>query len=414
MILYIIYFLFTPVLWIFTIVLSLFFSKIRKNYFSFYSLLSIAKKQLLKYNPNNKKILLFHAASSGEYEQLKPLLRLIDKKKYFIIQSFTSPTIYEKEKKSSLYDISCYHPFDLPWLSLYFFLALKPDKYIITRHDLWPGHIIIASRLKIPTYYINANLHKNSIWLKKGIQSLSKYIFSQLTKIIVPSQEIANNFYTLKIKQDIIMISSDSRFDQVQYRKENKKYTKKLFNLFTNRDIILFGSIDPKDEKIIFKSLRNIYPLGTKDLINQNKYLLFIPHEVDIRTIKRLSNELDKLSFKYSKYSESLSFNTNVMLIDSIGLLADLYEYSNKAYVGGGFSRGVHSVLEPAIYNCSIGHGPNIEMLDEAKFLVNNNYAKIIYNEYDMDNFLLSEDVVEKYNLFNQSNAANILNHILR
>jgi len=48
---------------------------------------------------NNKKILLFHAASAGEFEQIKPILRQLNKNNFFIIQSFTSPTIYHKEKK---------------------------------------------------------------------------------------------------------------------------------------------------------------------------------------------------------------------------------------------------------------------------------------------------------------------------
>ena len=102
MLLYILYCLLSPILWILIIVLSLFKPKIRANYFSFHKRLRITKQYLKTHNQTNKKVLLFHAASSGEYEQLKPLLRLIDRNKHFIIQSFTSPTIYTKEKTSSL------------------------------------------------------------------------------------------------------------------------------------------------------------------------------------------------------------------------------------------------------------------------------------------------------------------------
>ena len=155
MLLYIIYFLFSPILWILILFSSLFQFKIRRNYCAFYKRINIIKQSLHNAN-NKKKILLFHAASAGEYEQLKPLLRLINRNKYFIIQSFTSPTIYNQEKKASLFDISCYHPFDLPWLSLYFFISLKPQRYIITRHDVWPGHIVIARILNISIYYLIA------------------------------------------------------------------------------------------------------------------------------------------------------------------------------------------------------------------------------------------------------------------
>ena len=86
MLLYIIYFLLAPLFWVLILFSSLFHPKIRENYFSFYKRINIIKKSVHHSN-NKKKILLFHAASAGEYEQLKPLLRLINRNKYFIIQS---------------------------------------------------------------------------------------------------------------------------------------------------------------------------------------------------------------------------------------------------------------------------------------------------------------------------------------
>ena len=60
---------------------------------------------------------MFHAASAGEYEQIKPILRGINRSEFFIIQTFTSPTIYNVESVygEDLYDIKCYHPFDIFW-----------------------------------------------------------------------------------------------------------------------------------------------------------------------------------------------------------------------------------------------------------------------------------------------------------
>ena len=99
-------------------------------------------------NKNLKNPLIFHAASAGEFEQIKPLLRH-RLKNQAIIQSFFSPTIYNKAKKSNLFDACCYHPFDFPWSAYLFFKKLKPKKYIINRHDIWPHHIFIAKILKI-------------------------------------------------------------------------------------------------------------------------------------------------------------------------------------------------------------------------------------------------------------------------
>ena len=104
------------------------------------------------------KILIFHAASSGEYEQLKPILKRINREKYFIIQSFTSPTIYNKESKSNLFDVCCYHPYDIWWKSYSFFKRIKPDIYCITRHDIWPIHLFMLNFFKIEVPLFNTFL----------------------------------------------------------------------------------------------------------------------------------------------------------------------------------------------------------------------------------------------------------------
>ncbi|MBI44839.1 MAG: hypothetical protein CMG66_01590 [Candidatus Marinimicrobia bacterium] len=412
MISYIIYVLLSPIFWLLILLATCFSVKIKTNYFSFYKYLKTAKRYI-SINKNNKEVLLFHAASVGEYEQLQPILRLIDRKKYFIIQSFTSPSIFNKEKDNSLYDVICYHPFDLPWLSITFFLTLKPSKYIITRHDIWPGHIVIAKSFKISIYYINGNIHKNSIWLKWYMQSIARYIFNKCNKIIVPSNYIAQNLYQLNILKNKVVICRDSRFDQIIYRKETSQNLYHISDILSNDEVILFGSIDINDENIIFDSLKNIFPKGTKDLIKQKKKIIFVPHETDHKTISRLEYKLNQLTFKYSIYSEAVFNNNSVIIVDTVGILADLYKYTCIAYIGGGFSRGVHSVLEPAIYNCYIGHGPNIEMLDEAKLLINQGFSKIIYDIQDMNSFLLSSSNQKSNNLFDLESSNMILKEIV-
>ena len=97
MFLYFLYLLFSPVLFIITVFLSFFNIKIRKNLLNCIKTLSIFPS--VKFN-SDKQILLFHAASSGEFEQLKPILKSINRDQYYIVQSFTSPTVFEQEQNN--------------------------------------------------------------------------------------------------------------------------------------------------------------------------------------------------------------------------------------------------------------------------------------------------------------------------
>ena len=95
MLLYILYIIISPIISFLLYFVSLFNYKIRANHVYFYYRLFKIKKKI-QLSAQGKSILLFHAASAGEYEQLKPILRLVDKNKYFVIQSFTSSTIFKK------------------------------------------------------------------------------------------------------------------------------------------------------------------------------------------------------------------------------------------------------------------------------------------------------------------------------
>ena len=91
MFLYLIYLALSPLLWCLLFIGSIFNKKIRQNFFKAKSTIYATKNKILK---TDKSVLLFHAASAGEFEQLKPILNKIDRTKYFIVLSFTSQTIY--------------------------------------------------------------------------------------------------------------------------------------------------------------------------------------------------------------------------------------------------------------------------------------------------------------------------------
>ena len=151
MLTYIIYLCLSPLVILLIFILSIVNRKIRTNFINGYRTRQHAKRDI-RQGASGKQIIIMHAASAGEFEQLKPILRAIDKKKYFIVQTFLSPTIYEAESNSTLFDTCCYHPLDLPWSALFFLSSFKPSIYLTTRHDIWPHHLVIARMLNIKCY----------------------------------------------------------------------------------------------------------------------------------------------------------------------------------------------------------------------------------------------------------------------
>ena len=97
MLFYLIYFLLSPFLFLFIHFIKFFNQKIKEHIKNEKCLLKNVIREVSNVNRDDKDVLIFHATSAGEFEQLKPILQRLDRSKYFIIQTFTSPTIYNKE-----------------------------------------------------------------------------------------------------------------------------------------------------------------------------------------------------------------------------------------------------------------------------------------------------------------------------
>ena len=366
---YILYLILSPIIYLILLFSIPFNSKIRDHWLNQKKTFNEAKKRKYK-NP-----IIIHAASAGEFEQVKPLL-LEYNKKTPIIQTFFSPTIYNKEKKSSLFNVCCYHPFDFPWSALIFLSSLKPKAYIVNRHDIWPHFIVIAKLLKIKIFYINANLSSDSLRIKY-FKQFHTWLFKKIDIIIAPSNQISTRFENV-FKISNVKTLQDTRYAQIINRINNNK--KVLPEWLKNEDSIVLGSIDEKDWEILKGSLKNIS--------DKNK-IIIVPHEIDINFIEKIESDLMELkliSKRLNNVNDKKDFQC--LIYDKVGDLLDVYKYAKGAYVGCGFSTGVHNVLEPLLQGCFVSYGPIIELLDEAIKLEEYKLGQLIRSKEDFVKFI--------------------------
>ena len=169
-----------------------------------------------------------------------------------------------------------------------------------------------------------------------------------------------------------------------------------------------------KDINIIFEALTNINNM----IIENNSKLIFVPHEPSADIINEIENKLDKLDISFIRYSNINEINNNhtAIVVDSVGILADLYKFSSIAYIGCGFGKGVHNVIEPAVYGNIVCFGPKYHILNEAIEMINNNIAHVINNSDDLkdvllmivDNFDKKSSEVKEY-VLSKSNLSKIV-----
>jgi 3-deoxy-D-manno-octulosonic-acid transferase len=127
-------------------------------------------------------------------------------------------------------------------------------------------------------------------------------------------------------------------------------------SLFNGKRVLVIGSSWIQEEELIVKCFNQF-----KDKL----FLIIVPHEPNKDHITK-TKELFPNSILLSEYDKSINYNTEVLIVDSIGKLLALYSFADAAIVGGGFGKSVHSLSEPAGYSIPLACGPNIKRSPEA------------------------------------------------
>tara|TARA_B100000214_G_C23958846_1_gene624238 strand:+ start:176 stop:967 length:792 start_codon:yes stop_codon:yes gene_type:complete len=248
-----------------------------------------------------------------------------------------------------------------------------------------------------------------------------KFIYGQLDLIVCPSIRVEKTFNQIGVKKNLIVIS-DTRINQIVSR--SRSNLKNMFkeNILDSTNIV-FGSIDMTDINIIIKSMLNLYPNRNLDMKNKKQRIIIVPHECNEKSINDIVHPLEKSCFSFSFFKPQMDLdNFDIIVVNKTGILADIYYCSSLAYVGGGFTTGVHNVIEPLVYYNEVCFGPNISLLDEAVDLVDANLGSVVNNSDDLFNIMQNlqpisganqlKDKIEEFFVRSNNNINMMINKI--
>ncbi|RMI09418.1 MAG: hypothetical protein D6681_07170 [Calditrichaeota bacterium] len=345
-------------------IVAMFNSRYREGLLGRYRWHRAVRNFCRKNPPASGEIFLFHCASLGEFEHIKPLLRhLKDADPHCkIVVMFFSPSGYRHAGECPAVDLFIYTPIDW-WLPMYrLYRLLRPRALVIAKHDVWANQVWMARLMGIPCFLINATLYASSGQLHPLMRFFQRAVYRRFTRILAISE--ADRALLEKLAPGSrIAVVGDTKYDQVVQRSRESQRKKVLPEaVVAGRRVFVAGSIWPEDERQLIpalKTLREAFP----DLC-----LILCPHEPTPEHIGHLRRQWEPQPV--CCYSE-LTPNTAppVIIIDRVGILANLYAAAQAAYVGGGFKQNVHNILEPAVYGIPVFFGPVNANSREAQWL---------------------------------------------
>jgi len=305
-------------------------------------------------------VIWMHAASLGEFEQGLPIIeRLKDEfPSHKILVTFFSPSGYEVKKNTSAADIVTYLPMDTNQNVKRFISLVNPKLAIFVKYEIWPNYLFELQANQIPTLLVSAIFKKDQIYFK-GYGGLLRKALASFTHIFVQNESSKQLLKTIKINNT--GISGDTRLDRVSEILERDNSLSFMDKFKKDRLCFVAGSTWPEDEALLINYINHT---------PKNLKFVLAPHKIKTDQVLGLAGAINKKTALYSKIDENTIGDYEVLIIDNIGMLTKIYSYADIAYVGGGFSTGLHNTLEPAVFGIPVIIGPNYSDFKEAQDLV--------------------------------------------
>ena len=309
------------------------------------------------------KVAWFHCSSLGEFEQARPLIETFKQTfEHQILLTFYSPSGYEIRKNYSLADCICYLPHDNFKQMQAFVQRAKPDLFFLIKYDFWLNLLLILHKSPCRLFLVSAIFRAKDIFFRSYGTPFLKAL-SYFDHIFVQdetSSQILKKHSIVKVT-----VSGDTRVDSVLKQKASHQILPLVQQFIDLQPVLVLGSVWKKDLEIITPKLKTF----TKPL-----KIILAPHDISPPNLTNIVSYFDQPILKYSDLKNvpvAELERYSILLIDNIGLLAQLYAYADLAYIGGGFGEGTHNTLEPAAYSKPVIIGPKSEKFNEIVDLVN-------------------------------------------
>lgn len=326
------------------------------------------------------KVIWFHTASLGEYEQGLPVLEALKKKfpDHIFVLTFFSPSGYEVKKNSGVADIITYLPLDSKANVKKFIKLVHPEFVVFVKYEFWPNYLAELKKQQICTISISTIFRPSQVffkfyggWMRKSLHAFDHiFVQDESSKKLLES-----------INYNKVTISGDTRFDRVLEILQRDNSLQFIKEFKDNTTCVVIGSSWAEDEAL-FVPFINAFAGHCKFII--------APHTIKSQEIQKLKNSIKKSTVLFSELDPSKNVSTfDVFIVDTIGILTKIYSYADIAYVGGGMgTSGLHNTLEPAVFGIPVVIGKNYAGFKEAEDLVQLGGVLSIKSEEEFQNTL--------------------------
>jgi 3-deoxy-D-manno-octulosonic-acid transferase len=244
--------------------------------------------------------------------------------------------------------------------------AVRPTALVFSKLDVWPLLVATAKSRGVQLGLTSATLPRSSSRLGGLAALVLRDAYAALDAVGAIGEDDAARLVELGCRRSSVVVTGDTRFDQVWARAAAvDRASPLLAPLRSTRPTLVAGSTWRADERELLPALAELRRARPE------LRTIIAPHEPTAEHLEPIEKWAAGAGARLARLGSPDAPTADIVLVDRVGVLGELYALADVAFVGGAFhAAGIHSVLEPAAYGIPVLFGPRHANSREASLLV--------------------------------------------
>jgi 3-deoxy-D-manno-octulosonic-acid transferase len=350
----------------------------------------------ISFNLDGEESIWIHAVSVGEALTARALAADL-KRRYPRLRLYLSTTTMAGQQvaKASLrhlVDGVFYFPFDWMFTIRRTLNLVRPRLFVMMETEIWPNLLHACRKRGVKTAVINGRISAKSYPRYKLIRPFFRRVLADVDRFCMQSEESAHRLKDLGADPGRVTVTGSLKFDSLELpaptaHGKPRERVLRFFRLSAHRTVLVAGSTMRGEETAVLRAFAKIKATQTHAIA------IIAPRQPErFGEVERLSREAGFVTIRRSELPIDAEPRADVVVLDTIGELAQLYQLATAVFVGGSLADyGGHNILEPAIFGKPIVFGPHMQNFREiAETFVANDAAIQVQTERDLDAAILS------------------------
>ncbi len=323
----------------------------------------------VSFNLDGEESVWIHAVSVGEVLTARALVTEL-KRLYPRFRIFLSTTTLAGQQvaRRNVRDIDAvfYFPFDLAWVVRRTVRLVNPRLFVMMETEIWPNLLRECRRQGIATVLVNGRISARSYPRYKLVRPFFRRVLADVDRFCVQSQESARRLIDIGADPARITVTGSLKFDSLDIPGaatpgRGRERVLRYFRIAPGRPVVVAGSTMRGEEEMALQAFRRIKGGAG------NPLLVLAPRNPErFGEVVQLVRDRAFVTVRRSDLPIDAEPRAEVVVLDTIGELAQVYQIATAVFVGGSLvDHGGHNILEPAVFGKPIVFGPHMQNFRE-------------------------------------------------